>query len=1128
MGVLEKNISKNWQAAPECGRRAATGKRELTASECNGRAASWRMGQAASEYITIIGGAMLVVLLAAAIIVSLTGETPDARIGLSHAYWRSASPVMVAEWNAFSAQPDAGGSASAQVALLVQNAGANQLVLKKISLAGYNFSKAYAYGSRFAGAPDNLSIRLSPSEQMMIVLVQESGPAIKGIYQMDLSFDFTVGGDTRAQVGLEPLRGKLDSAPLPIGNACDIGQNPCNQTGTAFCCQSSQICSAGIMCCENTQVACGGACCDGICIAGVCRTGCLAFGNCPAPDYAVQPFVADQAALTIGQTAQINATTKNVGSANATALSYTKLYRTFSGVKTAHSNFAIAPLDAGAPMKNTTTFTCDAASVGTNVFEADADNTSQIAESNENNNAATLTITCTNSNLKPDYLVSVAANAAVLSIGQAATIFANTSNIGTAAAASNSITRLATNGSGNPIAPIQFTISPLAAGGKSQNSATFSCGMGSRGMHMITATADNGSQIAELDETNNANSSLSIFCGGPDLAANISVNGTSPKNAALLWGQAANISVTTSNIGSTDAGISTTQIIASGPGSPVSPASLDIGLLTPGLWQAKYATFTCDASTDGKYYINASADFNSQVVELNESNNMNGTLNISCAMPVPDMAVANMTAPSYNLSVGQGVNITVVTKNIGTNISLASETRVNRAGALILLGVGQLAPNATDSQNVTFNCTTSTLGQKNISAMADWQWASGETNRTNNNRSMIINCSDRRPDLVIAAIYYNNTAPWKGESVKISAVTKNIIYNPLGVANVSVTKIYDNNTLLLNASVGPLNPQQNQTINATFACTESARGCHSMIMGVADENDGILETIETNNVLQGGTLICRNSTRCAYFSGTPISVPFVGLAPGAADHLGGGKVNITTGDNNSGQVMAGAFIEYQPNPVFTDRTVYDCLAQMTVEGDVYIERGFYDPALPDEGPDGMAGILMMTPTNGNYPTGDQTGYVVFLNRFNKTDAGTSYPYSQYLCIGELNNYDPGHAYSYRQWSPWGQKLRFNPNSGASMQPVAPYQKCALLSSPVQLGTTYHLKLEIYANGTVTGRASGNGISNASVTNNMPHNYNYAADRVLVGGMVAEGQGRFANVCYYSGFGSGCSCGQSLP
>ncbi len=858
-----------------------------------------KKGQASSEYIILAAAILLIVLAGIYLLENFSSGSPEIRISESKNYWKSASPFMVVDWSVKSAAADANGNASAQLAIVVRNPTQQTLTLNKILISGTNFSRVYSYGANYAGRPDNLSITMAPSEQNVIVLIQDSGPAIAKNYQLPLVFEYDPNSSQGG--GAAPLRGTVQfvsayAAAAPPSTGCPVGQLACNITGASTCCLSSQICSLGIQCCLAGQVSCGGSCCTGSCqgstcvAAGyyVCGMGQCAIGlpccngvcGAACADYVVSNSSANQTVLQSGQTATVGFTTANIGAGDATAVSYTAVYRTVGGVSALFANYTIPALNNGTNVTNgSVVFTCNAsAGYGTHTFAAYSDSTSAIFEADEGNNVhnALFSITCNNVASSPDLVVAkLDANQTVLLLSQKALITINTSNIGNAASVA-SITSVATGGSGNPLSAGSVGVGALAPGASENGTVNFTCSMAALGSHTITATADATGTNSESDEGNNVNSSLVINCTAPDLiVSSLAANAT-----GIYIGQTANITITTKNNGTGNASPSITAVISNASASAVSPGSFAITTLTPGLAQVSYSTFTCSAASLGSHRIYASADNTSIITESDEADNVNSSLTLTC--------------------------------------------------------------------NVNFAC------------------------------------------------------PALGSGIRASQ--------------------------------------------------------------------------------------------------------FLGFTLGNWTDLGSGRTLIYSPDYAAGEMV------WPQNNIAIG-------TNFTIEADVYITRGFYQPGITGTGPNAHIGITALTPT----ATNNAVGYFLFINRFNNTPASNP-PFSQYLCIGELD-YNGDNSKSYRSGA---GTLNFDPRT-ATLKPIAPYQKCVQLSSPIQPFTWYHLRMEMRPGKNVTGYISGP--ISASVSNIM--NDDYLAARAgtsgpYMGAGVIEGAGVVANMCYFNGTQGSCACGAGMP
>ncbi|GEM_PF-3567655 len=776
-------------------------------------------GQASSEYLPLLAVVLLIALAGIYLLGNFSSGMSDVNIAISKGYWKSASPLRIDDWAVKGTESDPAGNGTVQLAMVMSNPTENAVVLRKILVSGMNFTQAYSKGVNFAGKPDDLApIIFAPGETNTVVIIQLSGPAVRKSYEIGISFLLEDQNLQRSEEGLVPLRGRAEyvsssSASSPPGLGCSIGQTPCNQTGTPICCSSSQICTLRTMCCNPGQVACGGSCCTGSCQGSTCVTAgyyvcgvsqCAIGQPCcngvcgSCPDYAAFLAVANSTSLQDGQSARINFTTKNSGGGDAGITTYTVINRVFGGVPSLFANYTINGLIAGTNATNSTTFTCNAASgYGGHDFDMYADNTSALQEADEANNVllASITISCANPTGTPDLAITeLGANYIQVTYGQTAAIRVVTKNIGDAnAGASN--TTIESNISSSAVSPSSFDITSLSAGLSQTKYAFLICNAANAGSHRISAFADNESEVAESNESNNANSSLVVNCSAIDL--NITGLDSTPV-PPISAGATAVITITLKNSGSPIGRGNWTVI----PDVSVDPNGGTIGT-TPVIvvpWDGTEANgtfnFTCDGnlSVQTDYIINVSVP--AMPEEVNFANNIRN-ITISCAAtadPDLEMLPLNMTQSILNPLNNKVKNIGFSMKNSG-GIRGGNWSVTPTAGAVPPGGTFGIVPTVIVQKDgtasggiVDFTCPNGLLVPTLFILTLTAPTQIDEVNGANNAKTLSLTCYPPSPDIQIESLTAIPPSPISvNTATQVDMLIKNIGDLATGAFNVQLT-----------------------------------------------------------------------------------------------------------------------------------------------------------------------------------------------------------------------------------------------------------------------------------------------------------------------------------------------------
>jgi subtilase family serine protease len=369
----------------------------------------------------------------------------------------------------------------------------------------------------------------------------------------------------------------------------------------------------------------------------------------------------------------------------------------------------------------------------------------------------------------------------------------------------------------------------------------------------------------ESDETNNALAGNQITITGPDLTMT-SVSG--PANG--LAGKPVVISnaVTASGGGtgpfSVGFYLSKDSIITT---SDTYLGNRFIAGLAPGASDAADTTFTIPANlAPGTYYIGAIADYQNQVSESNEANNALAGNQITILGP--DLT---MTAVSGPASAATGSSITVsntVSANAssgnspGFSIGIYLSTDPTITTSDILIGsryVSSLAAGASSAANTTITIPASVPGGTYyIGAIADYTNAVKESEESNNslagNQITILG-----PDLTVTAVSGPASAA-TGSSITVSnTVSANAsggippgFY--VGIYLSADNVITSSDIFIGYRYVSGLTPGASSTADTTITIPTTAPAGTYYIGVIADYNNVVKESDETNNGLAGNQI----------------------------------------------------------------------------------------------------------------------------------------------------------------------------------------------------------------------------------------------------------------------------------
>jgi subtilase family serine protease len=413
------------------------------------------------------------------------------------------------------------------------------------------------------------------------------------------------------------------------------------------------------------------------------------------------------------------------------------------------------------------------------------------------------------------------------------------------------------------------------------------------GLYRVIAKADWDNAVTESSETNNLRTSLIQI--GPDLAVSAV---TVPATAAA--GGAISVSDTTKNQGGGSGGASATRFYWSTnltlDASDQLIGSRSVGPLAAGALASSTTTISVPSSaTAGSYYVIAQADGASEVSETTETNNTRASTAIKVG---PDLVVTALSVPASGAA-GGTIAATDTTKNQGAGPAAASSTgfylsvNLTRSPDDRFIGsrpVGALAANGTSMGQALLQIPADTLpGSYYVIARTDWNDTVVEPTETNNDRSSsVIRIGG---DLTVTSVSVSSPVA-TGGPITVTETTTNQGTGAVGESTtafyLSINTVHDASDLFLGSrTVGALAASQSSTVQTPLVIPAGTAAGTYYVMGVADANREILESLETNNT--------RNSA--AVRLGPDLIVSAL-MAPSSA--VAGTSINVTDTTRNQG------------------------------------------------------------------------------------------------------------------------------------------------------------------------------------------------------------------------------------
>ncbi|NJL47507.1 MAG: hypothetical protein HC929_08480 [Leptolyngbyaceae cyanobacterium SM2_5_2] len=423
----------------------------------------------------------------------------------------------------------------------------------------------------------------------------------------------------------------------------------------------------------------------------------------------------------------------------------------------------------------------------------------------------------------------------------------------------------------------EIQVDPLRAGQVSNLDHSFKYNattLGDSGSKYLFLVADANNNVLESDETNNVLSgSFTVEAKKPDDIDLILQNPEIPE----LWvvGENITLSINVSNQGTANAGASTLTIYVSD--SPTFERSSATAIISRRLSALTGLTGTTESFTfpyleaygDGEKYLFFVADAESDVAEINETNNITA-LPIAVAPAINvDFAFIDSMIPE-TVVIGQPITASATVLNQGTTTSGATTLSlylsnyvadtdvfdIKTATFVTTVPINALGASVSGVANLNFTYT-STLGsgQKNLFFVVDA--ANGiEEFREDNNvvKSTIVASEPLDIDLVIASPSISPTSVIAGARVDLFARVQNIGTVDAGT---SFLRAYVSNDQILNEgdvqvwgrSIGEITGNSSTATQTAFFNYSPTYGTGTKyILFVADSNNTVFETNENNNI----------------------------------------------------------------------------------------------------------------------------------------------------------------------------------------------------------------------------------------------------------------------------------------
>ena len=451
------------------------------------------------------------------------------------------------------------------------------------------------------------------------------------------------------------------------------------------------------------------------------------------PDLVIASIVSSPENPTVGDTVTFTVTVKNQGGGKAENFKLACYIDDFL-LNQEH----IYSLESDASTEKTFTWKMQN---GRHIFKAYANSTKSIAESDENNNESSLTIT---PNMPDLAITTITWSPPDIPAGSEVTFDINIENQGSLSAGP-SRTVYYVDG-----ANVGYKdIGQLDAGESTTEHFLWAA---IDGQHTIRVVVDSNDQISEYDENNNTKV---LNLPPPDLV--IQDVSYSPPDAKT--GDSVIISVTIKNQGNSKT--ENSQVACNIDGLPV--ASKDIPAINAGDTVIRTFNWVAEA---GMHNIKISTDTNNLVIESDETNN---DKEIKFATLTPDLIIKSIGWLIENPMTNDDVYFTITIKNQGTGIAGGSQLKYSIDKNTALLADIKPIP-AGDIAEYKFSSILEG-GSHTTNVTIDVKNEVTELDEANNNK--VLSFTTITPDLTIKAITCSPLVANAGDNVTITVKVEN-------------------------------------------------------------------------------------------------------------------------------------------------------------------------------------------------------------------------------------------------------------------------------------------------------------------------------------------------------------------
>jgi subtilase family serine protease len=496
-----------------------------------------------------------------------------------------------------------------------------------------------------------------------------------------------------------------------------------------------------------------------------------------------------------------------------------------------------------------------------------ADYQSQVSESNETNNLASVAITVQAA--APDLIIQqAAASPTSIPVGTPLYLSCYVYNQGNTVASNSSVgfylSADATLDANDQLLTSQYG-SALATSYSSQRTSTATIPPSTTpGNYYILFAADYQSQIAEPDETNNVSAvAIAVVAAGADLTVtqqylySSTVTTGSVVSAYAYISNQGNINAASSTMGfylSTNTTFDANDVLLN---------TSTGGALAASANSQRTASLTIPTGTAaGSYYVLFVADPAGAVAENNETNNV-AYVALTVVAATVDLTVYSSSVSPSQAASGTTISTSVTLSNQGNNIAnpaivgyyLSTNSTLDATDVFI----GSNSAGSVTASNYYYLSGTATIpastvpGSYYVLFVADYLNQLTETNEANNVTYSTIQVVAPGVDLTVSSPYLSPSQTTAGSTLSTSASVYNSGSVAAGTSSIgyylSTNSTLDANDVLIGTtSVGSVNTTYYSSVYGTATIPTNTASGYYYVLFVADYLNQVTETNKANNV----------------------------------------------------------------------------------------------------------------------------------------------------------------------------------------------------------------------------------------------------------------------------------------